>query len=112
MGVPILSNVKNQVDHDKAHGKTTLSYDNYLTILLSAGATHDADSGYRHSGQLNAYSSLHHYGASDDTHNFQYDIELHDIDTECLFELDQEIYQTYQSTVSNNTRNPSLNGWN
>ena len=101
MGVPILRNVKNQADHDKAHGKAPLSYDNYLTILLSAAATHDADSGYRQRGKLNAYSTSHLYGASNDTHNLQYDIELHDIDTECLFEHDQEIYQTYQRTTNN-----------
>ena len=106
MGVPILCNVKSQADHDKAHGKVALSYDNYLTILLSAASTHDADNGFKQRRNLSAYSSLQYYTTPNDTSNLQYDIELHDIDTECLTHYDQEIFQTYQHTSSDNIKIP------
>ena len=56
IGVPILKSVKNQADHDKAHGRGPLSYDNYITLLLSVAAVHDAENSVNHRRKFNAYN--------------------------------------------------------
>ena len=45
-GVPSLDHVKVQSNHDMAHGKRELSYENYVTLLLSAASTHDSIIGF------------------------------------------------------------------
>ena len=61
-GVPSLNHVKNQSDHDRAHRKRELSYENYVTLLLSAAFTHDATSGITPKTKLCAYiSKLNQY---------------------------------------------------
>ena len=57
IGVPILKSIKAQADHNKAHGRGLLSYDNYLILLLSVAAVHDAENSFEHFGKFNAYDS-------------------------------------------------------
>ena len=47
IGVPALKHVKNQSDHDRVYGKDPLSYDNYLTLLITAAATFDSEVGFK-----------------------------------------------------------------
>ena len=44
-GVSELHQVKTQSDHDWAHGSTTLTYEKYLNLLLSAASTYDSKRG-------------------------------------------------------------------
>ena len=100
VGVTILKSVKNQADHDKAHGRGTLSYDNYLTLLLSAAAVHDAEYSFKHRGKTNAYNINQHHAF-----NAYYEDEEHDIDSEFVYENDvHEIHQVYQRPIFNAPR--------
>ena len=100
VGVTSLKSVKNQADHDKAHGRGTLSYDNYLTLLLSAAAVHDAEYSFKHRGKSSIYNINQHHAF-----NTYYESDEHDIDSDFVFENNtQELYQAYQRPPFNAPR--------
>ena len=98
IGVPILKSVKNQSDHDKAHSRGTLSYNNYLTLLLSAAAVHDAENSFKHRGKFNAYN-INQYQTP------YHEIDEHNIDSGFVYENDiQDVHQVYQRPSYNAPR--------
>ena len=111
-GVPSLNHVKIQSDHDRAHGKRELSYDNYVTLLLSAASTHDATKGFTSKTKLRAYSSqLNQYNLNS-TSIVQHDYDdgmTHNIDSECIFaeepyEINESHATPYKRTSPNGIR--------
>ena len=73
-GVSELHQVKTQSDHDRAHGGTTLTYEKYLNLLLSAASTYDSKRGLtkgRYTCTIN-----HAEGTSFD--NFAGDVNTHE----------------------------------
>ena len=45
-GIKTLNSVKNTQEHDAARGKADLTYQSYLTLLLSTATTVDAERGF------------------------------------------------------------------
>jgi len=84
VGVSELHQVKTQSDHDRAHGGTTLSYDKYLNLLLSAASTYDSKRGLakgRYTRTINHADVNGHDGLPDDN-EFSFDEDsTFDIDT-------------------------------
>ena len=77
-GVKELHSVKTQSDHDVAHGKRPLSYDQYLDLLLSAATNYDETLGPSRSKQKRIIQQ-HQF---DDGTDQEMDVELFDIDTD------------------------------
>ena len=94
-GVPSLNHVKTQSDHDKAHGKPELTYDNYVTLLLSTASIYDADVGFTSKTKLQLYAAKQlHYNVYY-TEFDQYLDRSYDNDSDYVMEDDtQEIYET------------------
>ena len=103
-----LSHIKIQSDHDRAHEKKELSYDNYVTLLLSAASTHDATGGFTSKTKLCAYRlQLNQYNQNS-TNNDQYDYDdgiMYNIDLECI--VTEEPYEINESHITPYKNTPS-----
>ena len=87
-GIPSLNYVKNQSDNDKTHGKADLTYDNYVTLLLSVASTYDANTGFSSKTKLQLYTSIQSQYNLNSTGFDQPSDWTHDIDSECIVEED------------------------
>ena len=108
-GVASLNQVKTQSDHDKAHGKPELTYDSYVTLLLSAASTHDAKVGFTSKTKLRLYAAKQ---MNYNTYSTEYNQDpncSYDIDSDCIMdENTQEIYET--SIIPYKQPRPAING--
>ena len=109
-GIPSLRHVKTQSDHDRAHGRGELSFENYRTLLLSAASTHDSITGFTSRSKYRTYQSSRNSNVySTNVHYSDYEDETsYGVDTGCIFEDETEHYNLNETNMTY-TR-PPING--
>ena len=89
-GVEDLHNVKTKGDHDVAHGKSPLTYQQYKHLLLSAAATHDEKLGLARTRNKQRVF-LHDQSDNNDNFDIDTDVSMLEINTTGLFKDSPEI---------------------